>query len=108
MQVVSGEGISTHRYDGVDRRFATAESDLRATKVRGAPGVYGWCVVTVEAASEMHRRVEYTPFPEDRYHADIHLPDVDDDGWEDEVAHAINLLVESDWIDREGAFPVSH
>lgn len=67
--------------------------------------IYGWCVVTVEAASGMHRRVEFTPLADDPYHADIHLPAVDNDGWEDASVHAIDLLAHSDWVDREGAFP---
>lgn len=105
VEAAPGEGISTHRYEGVDREFATAEGDRRAANVEGAPGVYGWCVVTVEAASGMHRRVEFTPLADDPYHADIHLPAVDNDGWEDASVHAIDLLAHSDWVDREGAFP---
>lgn len=100
-----GAGISVDRFDHVSLAFAAAEGDRKAQSVKGARGVLGWATITGETACGMDRKVQHTPTEGYIYHADIFLPEVDQDGWEDHEAHAIDLLVHSEWMEREGPLP---
>ena len=103
----AGTGISVDRYDFVSLDTATAQGDRIAVSVKDSKGVHGWATVTHKAASGMARSVTYTPTDDNIYHADIFLPEVDQDGWEDAETHAIDLLLNCEWVPRLGDLPAT-
>ena len=95
--------ISTNLYDRVDLKFATSEGDRRSVPIPGSNGVQGWWVMSVASASQLNRRVEHTPEPDNPYHADIILPDDDVGSWEAAELHLLDFLASGCWRDRSPA-----
>lgn len=58
---------------------------------------YGWLVVSAADAEQQGRRVVPTPLKENPYHADIKLPDLDEESREE---HAFALSIVSKWQDK--------
>ena len=92
--------ISTNLYDRVDLDFATSEGDRRALEIAGSKGVEGWWVMSKAAASQMNRRVEPTPLPDNPYHADIILPADEVESWAAAKFHLLDFLASGRWQDR--------
>lgn len=61
---------------------------------------YGWAIVTVKQACANRRRVLATPQEDNQYHADIILPDLAGEDYEEQVRHAQELADTSRWRAR--------
>ncbi len=58
---------------------------------------YGWAVVTQDVASRNGRRVEPSPQEDNKYHADIILPDSVLSDKNERERHALELSAEARW-----------
>ena len=90
--------ISVNRIDCMSpQEEAAIGNKLAALRKRT---FYGWAIVTVKQACANHRRVSATPQDDNRYHADIILPDPAGEDYEEQMRHAQELADTSCWRAR--------
>ena len=90
--------LSVDRLDCTTPEEAAAISDRIA--VDRQRRFYGWATVVARLAAANGRRVVASPRPSNPYHADIVLPDLAADDYEEQRVHAQQLADASRWRSR--------
>ena len=93
--------LSVDRFDFCSFEELTDIQDKNA-KARSTPeskrSFYGWAQIRTLEACQSGRKVKSSPLPNNRYHADIILPE--DTNEDDQVEHANKLADNAKWVTR--------
>lgn len=89
--------ISVDRLDIVSDRSASKIARMSARRRR--QNFYGWATIAAKSACRSGRSVRASPTPENFRHADIILPALAGEDYEEQIRHAQELADDSHWRD---------